>query len=71
MHENLKKNLAISIRGSYGRRYVCLRCREQFGGSDASDLEMPKTAKTQARYVKTIEDIADNVVYYTIGNILI
>lgn len=41
------------------------------GGSDASDLEMPKTAKTQARYVKTIEDIADNVVYYTIGNILI
>lgn len=41
------------------------------GGSDASDLEMPKTAKTQARYVKIIEDIADNVVYYTIGNILI
>lgn len=41
------------------------------GGSDASVLEMPKTAKTQARYVKTIEDIADNVVYYTIGNILI
>lgn len=34
-------------------------------------LEMPKSAKIKGRYIKTIENIADNMVYYIIGNILI